>query len=229
MEQFRIIGYYISEVIDMPGYLKELGKKMLSVSSCLGEMHPRLECCFVNGWRKGEQQAYQKKLKLNDEQYADYAETVGRLFAAKRLDNDCRFVYLSDAENFFQKFCKEIPCRLVSVSTMPAYFEILLEELGNSCSNGPIGGEPDQNIQIGCDILGWDIGGFHSFLCNSLQEELPEAVFNDIGLLRNDFQEVMEFASRIEGRGEPVDWIPCRIGEVGKYEVQMHRNMEMHG
>ena len=217
MEQFKIIGYYISEVIDMPGYLKGLGEKMMSVSSCLGEMHPGMECCFVNGWRKGEQQAYQKRLKLSDEQYADYAETVRRLFAAKRLDIDCRFVHLSDAENFFQKFCKEIPCRLVSVSTTPAYFEILLEEMGNSHSNGLLGGEPDHNVRIGCDILGWDIGGFHSFLCNSLQKELPEAVFNDIGLLCNDFQEVMGFADRIEGKGEPVRWIPCRVGVVGEY------------
>lgn len=214
MEQFRIIGYYISEVVEMPGWLEGLGHKMLSVSSCLGEMHPKMESYFVNGWRKGERQAYQRRLKLSDEQYADYAETVGRLFDAKRLDIDCRFPYLSDAENFYKKFCQDIPCLLVSVSTTEACLKVFVKELEGSYSNCVIGGEPDDNLWIGSDILGWDIGGFHSFLCNSLQRELPEAVFNDIGLLRNDFPEVTEFARRIEGKGEPVEWIPFKIGEV---------------
>ena len=60
------------------------------------------------------------------------------------------------------------------------------------------------------------IGGFHSFLCNSLQKELPEARFNDVGLLSNVFQEAEEFARQIEGKGEPVEWIPCRIGMHGQ-------------
>ena len=76
MNRFKIIGYYISEVIEMPDYLKGLGKRMLSVSSCLGENHPKLECCFVDGWSKGEKQAYQKRMKLNDGQFKDYVETV---------------------------------------------------------------------------------------------------------------------------------------------------------
>ncbi len=67
-----------------------------------------------------------------------------------------------------------------------------------------------ENPPAGCDILGWDIGGFHSFLCNSLQAELPEAMFNELGLLKNEFGEVADFARRIQGKGEPVEWIPCR-------------------
>ena len=54
-EEFKVIGYYISEVIDMPDYLKRLGKRMLSVSSCLGEMHPAL-ACIVQGRRSMREQ-----------------------------------------------------------------------------------------------------------------------------------------------------------------------------
>ena len=56
------------------------------------------------------------------------------------------------------------------------------------------------------------IGGFHSFLCNSLQKELSGARFNNVGLLDNVFQEVEGFVHQIKGKGEPVEWIPCRIG-----------------
>lgn len=210
MNRFKIIGYYISEVIEMPGYLKGLGKQMLSVSSCLGEIHPKLECYFVDGWSKGEKQAYQKRMKLNDGQYKDYVETVGRLFGSRRLDSDGRFLRVSDAADFYRNFCGAVPCRLVSISTIPEYFEILEAELADGYGSRMPEGEPDDSPPAGCDILGWDIGGFHSFLCNSLQEELPGAMFNELGLLKNEFGEVADFARRLQGKGEPVEWIPCR-------------------
>ena len=73
-------------------------------------------------------------------------------------------------------------------------------------------GENDNSPCLGNDILGWDISGFHSFLCNSLQEELSDVKFNHMGLLDHDFPEVARFARQIKGMGEPVEWIPCRIG-----------------
>ncbi len=64
---------------------------------------------------------------------------------------------------------------------------------------------------------GWMwIAGFHSFLCNSLQKELPVIRFNDVGLLGNVFSEVEGFTRQIQGKGEPVEWIPCRIGMHGQ-------------
>ena len=111
-KDFKIIGYYIVEVIDMPEWLRDLGERILSVS--LGEVHPRLECYFVNGWRKGEKQAYQKRLKLSDEQYAEYVETVGNLFDSGKMDMNGMFLHLSDAQYFQQKFCMEIPHELLS-------------------------------------------------------------------------------------------------------------------
>ncbi len=53
-------------------------------------------------------------------------------------------------------------------------------------------GEDDSAPCLGNDILGWDISGFHSFLCNSLQKELPDVKFNHMGLLDHNFMEVKE-------------------------------------
>lgn len=36
---------------------------------------------------------------------------------------------------------------------------------------------------IGMDILGWDNCSFHSFLCNSLQDEFPDIRFNKYGFI----------------------------------------------
>ena len=214
MKTFQVVGYYILEVVTMPAYLEGLGERLLSVSSCLGELHPKFECIFLNGWREGEKQAFMKKMQLSDGQYADYVETVRFLAKEGLLDSDGRFLRLSDAVDFYEKYCGAVSCRLVSLATTPEYFGLMASELTDGNGRRLVCGETDDSKLAGYDILGWDIGGFHSFLCNALHEELPEAVFNALGLLKNEFDEVADFARRIQGKGEPVLWIPCRVGEV---------------
>lgn len=208
---FQVIGYYICEINDTPQWLQGIGRRILSVSGCIGEQHPRWEC-FAGGWKTEEAQEYQERLQLGKERYREFSETANRLFDAQSLDVDSRFLRLSDARDFYEKFCQALPCCVVSISTTMEYYEILLNELKDSNSHALMNGEKDKSPCLGLDILGWDIGGFHSFLCNSLQNELPDARFNEVGLLDNAFQETEEFARQIKGKGEPVEWIPCRIG-----------------
>jgi len=210
-DDFKVIGYYICERIAAPEWFRGISRQILSVSGCIGEQHPRWEC-FMGGWKKGECRKYQEKLRLDEEQYRELSEIAARLFSARKLDVDCRFLQLSDAREFYEKFCQAIPCRVVSISTTDEYYEILANELEHSNSHGLMSGENDGSPCLGSDILGWDISGFHSFLCNALQKDLPDARFNDAGLLENGFHEVAAFARQIEGKGEPVEWIPCRIG-----------------
>ena len=133
MEQFKVIGYYICGVIDTPEWLNEVGKQVLSVSGCIGEQHPKWEC-FMGGWRKGESQEYQNFLKLDDAQYREFTDAANHLFDLKRIDVDCRFLQLPDAQYFHKRFCSAINSRVVSVSTTPKYFEILKTELKGSNS-----------------------------------------------------------------------------------------------
>ena len=170
---FKVIGYYICEINDTPGWFQGISRQILSVSGCIGEQHPRWEC-FMGGWLKGEAREYQEKLRLDGEQYREFSETANCLFDAQRLDVDCRFLKLSDAGDFYEKFCQAIPCCVVSISTTMEYYKILLDELKGSNSHALMNGENDNSTCLGNDILGWDIGGFHSFLCNSLQKELPD-------------------------------------------------------
>ena len=211
MECFKVIGYYVCEICDTPEWLQGISRQLLSVSGCIGEQHPRWEC-FMGGWDKEALQKYQEKLWLNKERYRELSETAKRLFDAKRLDVDCRFLRLSDAKDFNEKFCRSVSCRVVSIATTREYYGILADELKGRNSYGLMNGEKDSSPCLGNDILGWDISGFHSFLCNSLQKDLPDANFNHMGLLDHDFPEVVRFAHQIKGKGEPVEWIPCRVG-----------------
>ena len=85
---------------------------------------------------------------------------------------DSRFLRFSDARDFYERFCRAVSCHVVSVSTTREYYEILAGELKSSNSHGRMNGEDDRSPCLGNDILGWDISGFHSFLCNSFMEQI---------------------------------------------------------
>lgn len=212
---YKIIGYYICEQIAVPKFLNRSGT-MLSVSECFGGIHPRLDTCFFQNDHIGqkERDAYKKRWGFSDEKALELEQEIGVLFG-KRLAEDGRFQYLSDARYFYDSSFSKGNCILVSVSTSEEYFDILKEDLtqeslGKKCL---VSGVTDENELLGFDILGWDIGGFHTFLCNGLHKILPNARFNSYGLLENTFEETVAFSAQIQGCGEPVSWVPCRIGK----------------
>ena len=68
-------------------------------------------------------------------------------------------------------------------------FEKMLEDLGSL--EVRVGIQQEESSGDGVDLL-------------------DRAMFNELGLLKNEFGEVADFARRIQGKGEPVEWIPCR-------------------
>ena len=124
MEQLRIVGYYIVEVIDAPKWLSGIGNHMLSVSSCLGEIHPKWQT-YIGGWQKGEEREYQNRLKMDDGPYQDFSKAVNQLFVLKLLDVDGRFSCLSDARHFYNNYFYGGDYTLVSISTFDKYLGIL--------------------------------------------------------------------------------------------------------
>lgn len=66
----------------------------------------------------------------------------------------------------------------------------------------------------GCDIWGWDISSFHTFLCDSLQTYVQgdeEISFNIYGFVENPYSIVEQYAASIAEMGEPVNWLPYEI------------------
>ena len=132
----------------------------------------------------------------------------------KSLAIDGRFLNLVDAKRIREKYFDDNKCVIISVSTTEENYILLTEILSeNSCGlNDFFSGAEDQSMMLGYDILGWDISGFHTFLCNGLHKELELIKFNKYCLIENDFETVQNFAMQIQGKGEPVVWIPCKIG-----------------
>ncbi len=211
--EFITLGYYICEIVDTPEWLGDISQSMLSVTGCFGDVNPDLNYCFFLNNLKKQRKNYRGKYQLNEQNIKQLEEDIGRLFE-KDLAIDGRFRELEDANHFYNTYFSRSDCLIVSLSTTEEYWKILQKELTENSDSVAdfINGEKDRTKLLGFDILGWDIAHFYTFLDNALQKELQDTKFNQYGLLENSFDEVCDFAKRIQGKGEPVVWIPCRIG-----------------
>lgn len=210
---FKIFGYYICEKISVPDFLGIKSDEMITISGCFSGIHPDLSYCYFNNIRKQERMEYQEKWKLHSDKVTMLQNDIHNMFE-KSLAIDGRFLNLEDAKKICMNYFDANKCVIVSVSTTEEYYKVLTEELSENSSgiNNFFSGVEDKNSMLGYDILGWDFSGFHTFLCNSLHKELEMPRFNKYCLLDNDFEVVEDFAKQIQGKGEQVEWIPCRIG-----------------
>jgi len=210
---YKIFGYYICEKISVPDFLGIKSDEMITISGCFSDIHPELAYCYFDNNRKQERMEYQEKWKLHSDKVTMLQNDIHNMFE-KSLAIDGRFLKLEDAKKICMNYFDANKCVIVSVSTTEEYYKVLTEELSKNSSgiNNFFSGVEDKNSMLGYDILGWDFSGFHTFLCNSLHKELEMPRFNKYCLLDNDFEVVEDFAKQIQGKGEPVEWIPCRIG-----------------
>lgn len=204
--QWMLLGYYICRCEECPKYLNNLSDMILSVSDCMCTHEPQI--VLSHGWKpNGDNKEYIEK---NFECMADYlrmSEEINRLFNNNLFSIDGRFLIFDDAKYFFDTYFNSGDYKLIAARMATKYKELLCDDfaMNNECTY--------ENLykQLGCDIIGWDISGFHSFLCNSLQENYPTLRFNKYGLINEDYSVVEDIAMEIQGQGEPVEWIPVEI------------------
>ena len=152
---------------------------------------------------------------MEKQEFIDFSEETLRLFGEDRLDTDSRFLFKQDAEDIYRRYFYNrrgvVPgYRLIGI----ALEEALLPSLEDRIIQKKEVSRTEERRFLGFDLLGWDISGFHTYLCNSLQEELMkrfELKPGRFGLLENSKEEVEAFADAIQNRGEPVEWMPFAV------------------
>lgn len=201
-----LIGYYICKYRKCPEYLRNISEGILSASDCLCTHEPQITCC--HGWKpNGDKKEYIESIALSDEQYITMSNEIGALFDKELFLGDGRFLDYKDAIYFRKKYFKGSDYYLISVVTDKKYIDLLGDDFPIADKNLM----QEMNKQIGCDIIGWDISGFHSFLCNSLHEKYSSLSFNKYCLVSGEYSIVEKISSEIQGQGEPVDWIPVEL------------------
>lgn len=206
---YATVGYYICKFTDCPPFLNVVTEKFISISDCLCEHEPHIFLC--HGWKPNGDKNDYIRLFSSHADYLQMSEEISQLFRRNLFATDGRFCRKDDAIFFYKKyFNKPSKYILVSVSTKEQYIKTF---------DGGFQIEKNMTLNneeeiIGCDIIGWDISGFHSFLCNSLNEEFLDIEFNSYGLLNLPYTEAEQMALKIKGMGEPVDWIPVILHQI---------------
>lgn len=205
-KQDMLLGYYICKYGKCPEFLKGISDRFLSVSDCLCEHEPRIS--YTHGWKPdGDKKEYIESLLMSTERYIKMSSEINELFNQDVFFGDGRFLDYKDAYYFYDTYFKKLDFKLVAVTMDESYFDLIKEvlEVNKNCY---ISGKYKH---IGCDIIGWDISGFHSFLCNSFHEDYPNLKFNKYGLVDEKYSTIEMISKEIQGQGEPVDWIPVNI------------------
>ena len=207
-EGFVIIGYYICEYTFSPLFLRDIFEKSISVSGCLCNHEPQIFLC--HGWKpNGDNREYINYFSTK-EKYIKMSDEIIDLLNENLFSTDGRFLRKEDALYFYKEYFNDSKHILVSVSAKDEHIKLLGDKFNiekNSVN------EIDGEI-IGYEIIGWDISGFHSFLCNSLDKEFSDIKFNSYGLLDETYSKTEQMSFSIQGMGEPVDWIPVVLHKV---------------
>lgn len=210
-------GYYIIEPISKPNYISLCCEDILTPSHCICNLHPLLAASFWDH-HKNEQIKYQQTLRLSDEKFADMKKTVSILFNERKLDNDSRFIALSDMLSFYKNYLLRVPTlKLISIALEDIYRDCFFNEIRDTSNIFcPLNEQQFGGNLLGYDILGWDYGGFHTYLCNSLETKISAKfplLVNKFGLIQNSYLEVKQFSEYIADMGEPVLWLPFAVWE----------------
>ena len=201
-----IIGYYICMKSECPSFTGFSADRFLSVSDCLCDHEPQIFRC--HGWGKsGDDKEYRHRYFADEEEYIQLSLKLRELFENGLFCSDGRFMRREDAVYFYTRLFKKHDCTLVAVSTDKEYASLAGDK---DFSDKYEKYSTDMEV-IGCDVIGWDISVFHSFLCNSLHKRFDGLKFSRYGLLDADLSAAKNIASEIQGKGEPVDWIPVEI------------------
>ena len=232
--EFYLGGYYLIEGTSVKNWMNReiLPSQIYSPSSCICELHPDDICL---SWVKGSKEAkrlYREKLGLTKEQFTELQEQIDESFNSGRYGWLQVFIDFDEAKTYYQKWLKNVPnIKLVAIATTQEHRDIFLAEenpdgentgaYGNwSALNRGIVIDINQGL-LGYEVLGFETGGFHSFICNSLENDFSSKLgieLNSNGLVENysEASKAADYAQNPDVGAEPALWQPWAIVEFTK-------------
>lgn len=204
-------------------------ENIISVSSCICD---EIIGDWILEWQtnhKSTTEGYNKSvLKLTESRLNELIKTMNDYYNKNKFGAGGFFTDLESARKIYNEYLSHIEdVRLIGIGLDIHEYEIFKSEENlengteeyyaiNKCLKNRL--IMDTSNIIGYDILGFEYGGFHSFLCNGLERDFCD----QLGIkpkkngLYNTYEEVVQAVDLIEeGKvvGEPVLWQPWIICE----------------
>lgn len=209
---------------------KIVPETVLSVSSCLCKQYPDTSILWGNSEVKKARYMDQFGLSLNTvqlfEQWIEEHRNTGDVLFPQVFSS------LHSAQDFLNRFLIQLPgIRIISIGLPERYKSDFLEdiELFSSKNPEPYGvekmllqhhpPEKDGAKKVGYEVLGFDSGSFHSYLCNGLESDFRQHFNfspNRYGLIDSieEADRYSDYCNELsEEETESVLWLPWAIFE----------------
>jgi hypothetical protein len=233
--KYLLGGYYIISLLKRPEYMDNeiIPETIYSASECLCDFHPEINILWCGSKRK--KQEYAQKLNITESTFSELEKWVEDMFATEKFTYPQLFTTVELTREFYNKFLSHLTETKVIGIGLPEDFVndfIEYEESQNKLEKNRYGIEKlllnkiqielKDSIMLGYEVLGFENGTFHSYLCNSLEKDFKKHF--GFSLNENGFISSLEEATRFcdysndeELGTEPVLWLPWVIFE---YKIQ---------
>lgn len=231
--EFIFGGYYIITPVVRPDYMDEqlIPNAILSVSECICALHPKINILW-SGSKKAKL-AYTQYLNISQSTYEEMEKWVEENFQYEVFAYPQVFTTLEIAKEFLCKFLSHLSdAKIIGIGLPEKYVDEFIkyeEPLSEpETQNGverlllnkvPI--EKEDLKFLGYEVIGYENGGFHSYLCNRLEKDFNKHfkfILNQNGFIPS-LEEAIRYCnySNNEDVGtEPVLWHPWAIYEYTK-------------
>ncbi|MFJ5718260.1 hypothetical protein [Neobacillus sp. NPDC093127] len=222
-------GYYIVTPIKRPGYMDKdlIPDTILSISECICDFHPEINVLW--GQSDEEKHKYVQKLNISQNIYEEIEQWVGEKFEAGIFAYPQVFTTIELAKEFLYNFLYHLTdAKIIGIGLPETYVKEFLEneEFQNEPEEKQYGIEKlildririeeKDSKMIGYEVLGFEFGGFHSYLCNGLEKDYKKHfgfTLNENGFI-SSLEEAIRFCDYANDEKvgtEPVLWLPWGI------------------
>lgn len=197
---------------------------ILSASNCICDSYPDIGVCWNKS--KSKKKEYMKRLNLSQDKFTCMEKWVEQEFDSKTLGFPHVFTNLQKAQEFHNKYLNQVKdIRLIGIGLPAEMLENLKSDFGEEGFFYGVEYNISQNkilemngFTLGYEILGYEYGTFHSYICNHLFEEYKQKLpfsLNENGFIKSlkEAEQLAQYTNdEIEGT-EPVLWLPWVVIE----------------
>ena len=225
INKYHLGGYYIVKPTQRAEYMNSqiMPETILSVSNCICDVYPDISSVWSTSEK--EKDKYRQNLDIPNTTFNNLIEWIND----KNNSGDFGFPHvfnnLESARDFYLNFLYNVQgLHLVGIGLPEEYNDEFVEDTGitketyhgiekniiNRCQMGSNGSV------LGFEILGYDMGTFHSYICNSLEEDYDKEFgfrLNSSGFIStiDEAKKLAEYTNQDTVGAEPVLWLPWVI------------------
>lgn len=223
-------GYFLTAAVERPAYVSSdlLPSRLLSLSDCICDFVPDLWAVEWTEVSPEDRAAEAQKRGITTAKLPELIGWTTQQINSGSLGWPCVFFSVGEARAFAERFIPRADgLKLLGIGLHASYVESFLADEIPKPSEGTPGvykaisrrdGLESDGADLGWEVLCYEHGSFHSWLCNGLETEIAkkfEIKPNEVGFIasRDDASAAAEYCGREEVGAEPGLWAPWLVVE----------------